>query len=72
MDMLQTSDGGVISRLYNSDFKRMTICFPENQKEQEKIAEILSSADELISAQNQKMEALKLHKKDYCKACFQH
>lgn len=66
----QTSDGGVISRLYNSDFKRMTICFPENQKEQEKIADTLSSLDDLINAQSKKIEALKLHKKGLLQGLF--
>jgi type I restriction enzyme, S subunit len=66
----QTSDGGVISRLYNSDFKRMTICFPENQTEQEKIADTLSSLDTLINNQSQKIEALNLHKKGLLQGLF--
>ena len=59
----QTSDGGVISRLYNSDFKRMKIHFPQNQKEQQKIASCLSSLDEVITSESQKLEVLKDHKK---------
>lgn len=59
----QTSDGGVISRLYNSDFKRMKICFPQNQKEQQKIAACLSSLDEVIKAESQKLDILQDHKK---------
>lgn len=66
----QTSDGGIISRLYNSDFKRMTIFFPKNQKEQDKIADTLSSIDDLINAQNQKLETLKLHKKGLLQGLF--
>jgi type I restriction enzyme S subunit len=66
----QTSDGGVISRLYNSDFKRMKIKFPERKEEQEKIANTLSSIDDLISAQNQKLETLKLHKKGLLQGLF--
>jgi type I restriction enzyme S subunit len=66
----QTSDGGVISRLYNSDFKRMIICFPKNHKEQQKIAETLSSIDDLFNAQSQKIEALKLYKKGLLQGLF--
>jgi len=66
----QTSDGGIISRLYNSDFKRMTIFFPKNQKEQKKIADTFSSIDDLINAQHQKIETLKLHKKGLLQGLF--
>jgi type I restriction enzyme S subunit len=66
----QTSDGGVISRLYNSDFKRMKIKYPDNKEEQEKIADTLSSIDELIIAQGQKLEALQLHKKGLLQGLF--
>lgn len=66
----QTSDGGVISRLYNSDFKRMKISFPEDPKEQDKIADTLSSIDDLINAQNQKLESLQLHKKGLLQGLF--
>jgi type I restriction enzyme S subunit len=66
----QTSDGGIISRLYNSDFKRMTIRFPKNQKEQQKIASCLSSIDDLINTQSQKVETLKLHKKGLLHGLF--
>ena len=47
----QTSDGGIVSRLYNSDLKNMTIIFPENKIEQQKIADCLLSVDELISTE---------------------
>ncbi|HNF52213.1 MAG TPA: restriction endonuclease subunit S, partial [Chitinophagales bacterium] len=40
----------------------MPILLP-SKKEQEKIADTLSSIDDLIIAQNQKIEALQLHKK---------
>ena len=59
----QTSDGGVISRLYNSDLKSIYIAFPKNFREQQKIAACLSSLDEVIAAHSQKLELLKNHKK---------
>jgi type I restriction enzyme S subunit len=66
----QTSDGGVISRLYNSDFKGMTVCFPPNKSEQQKIATCLSSLDDIITAQTQKIELLEQHKKGLLQGLF--
>jgi restriction endonuclease S subunit len=66
----RTSDGGIISRLYNSDLKNMNILFPKEKEEQQKIADCLSSLDELITAQNQKLEALKAHKKGMMQQLF--
>ena len=66
----QTSDGGIISRLYNSDFKKMKVKYPENTDEQQKIASVLSSVDELIVAQREKIEALKEHKKGLMQGLF--
>lgn len=66
----QTSDGGIIRRLYNSDLKNMLILFPEEKKEQQKIADCLSSLDELIRSHNDKLEALKNHKKGLLQNLF--
>ncbi|KPP95106.1 MAG: type I site-specific restriction-modification system specificity subunit HsdS [Bacteroidetes bacterium HLUCCA01] len=66
----QTSDGGVIKRLYNSDLKAISIKFPKNKSEQQKIASCLSSLDELIAAHNEKLEALKDHKKGLMQNLF--
>lgn len=66
----QTSDGGIISRLYNSDFKNMQVRFPKNKVEQQKIASCLASLDELITAQAEKIEQLKQHKKGLMQGLF--
>lgn len=66
----QTSDGGVIKRLYNSDLKDISIKFPEKEKEQQKIAACLTSLDELITAHNDKLETLKGHKKGLMQNLF--
>gem|GEM_PF-6751087 len=66
----QTSDGGVISRLYNSDFKRIKIKYPDNKQEQQKIAACLSSLDEVITAESQKLELLKEYKKGLLQNLF--
>ncbi len=66
----QTSDGGVISRMYNSDLKNMSIKYPKGKTEQQKIASCLSALDELITAQANKIEKLKLHKKGLMQGLF--
>ncbi len=62
----QTSDGGIIKRLYNSDLKNIEIAFPKNKKEQEKIV----SLDDLITAQTEKIKQLKQHKKGLMQGLF--
>ena len=66
----QTSDGGIIKRLYNSDLKNVSVGFPKNKIEQQKIAFCLSAIDEIISAQVEKIEQLKLHKKGLMQGLF--
>ncbi|POS02274.1 type I restriction enzyme S subunit [Flavobacterium croceum DSM 17960] len=66
----QTSDGGIIQRLYNADLKGMIVHFPKNKKEQQKIADTLSSLDTLIAAQADRIEQLKLHKKGLLQGLF--
>ena len=66
----QTSDGGVISRLYNSDLKNIGVKFPKNPKEQQKIAACLSFLDALVTAQAEKIEQLQLHKKGLMQGLF--
>ncbi len=66
----QTSDGGVIKRLYNSDLKAISINFPKNEKEQQKIASCLSALDELITAQQEKIDELQQHKKGLMQGLF--
>ena len=43
---------------------------PENPKEQETIADTLSSVDDLIKAQIEKVEALQQHKKGLLQGLF--
>lgn len=66
----QTSDGGIIQRLYNSDLKNMKIVFPKNKIEQQKIADCLISVDNLITSQSEKIEQLKTHKKGLMQGLF--
>jgi len=65
----QTSDGGTINRLYNSDLKRMKVSYP-SLPEQRKIASCLSSLDTLIEAQQERIALLKTHKKGLLQQLF--
>lgn len=49
---------------------RVLICYPMDQLEQSKIADCLSSLDELIAAEKQRLDALKAHKKGLMQQLF--
>jgi type I restriction enzyme S subunit len=61
--------GSGIPHIYFSDFKNEPIGVPKLQ-EQQKIASCLSSLDELIAAHNEKLDALKEHKKGLMQNLF--
>ncbi len=50
--------------------EKLPIAIPNQESEQQKIAECLSSVDELIAAQAPKLEALKTHKKGLMQQLF--
>jgi len=56
-------------KVKNADVLKGDICVPE-LKEQQKIAECLSSLDGLIAAEGRKLEALKAHKKGLMQQLF--
>lgn len=56
-------------RLYYKDFAQIPIVLP-SLPEQQKIANCLSSIDNLITAQTRKIEALKTHKKGLMQQLF--
>lgn len=51
-------------------FSNVVILLPTEKSEQEKISDLLSSVDELITAQTDKIEALKKHKKGLMQGLF--
>ncbi len=53
-----------------TDFSKFIITIPKNPEEQQKIVDVLSSVDELITAQSEKIESLKQHKKGLLQGLF--
>ena len=62
-------DGSVRVRIYYKDIARVELALP-SLPEQQKIAECLSSVDELMTAQARKVDALKTHKKGLMQQLF--
>jgi len=67
---LAFDDGVKQTNLRKDDVLNRPLLIPEDPKEQDKIADTLSSIDDLINAQNQKLEALQLHKKGLLQGLF--
>jgi len=53
-------------------FSRIEIPYPSEAREQQKIAECLSSLDEMIAAETRKLDILKSHKKGLMQLIFPH
>lgn len=67
---LSFDDGVKQTNLRKEDVLNCPLMIPEDPKEQMKIADTLSSIDELITAQGQKLDALQLHKKGLLQGLF--
>ena len=67
---LAFDDGVKQTNLKNEDVLNCPLLLPEDPLEQQKIADCLSSIDELITAQTQKIEAYKAHKKGLMQQLF--
>ncbi|WP_235507526.1 restriction endonuclease subunit S [Citrobacter sp. CtB7.12] len=62
LDLNQYATGQAQPGLSVNFLEKIAVNYPVEEKEQKKIADILSSIDELIAAQTQKLAALKTHK----------
>lgn len=62
--------GATINSINGKNFLKYKFPIPENPKEQKKIADILSSLDEIIKEQANKIEQMKLHKKGLLQGLF--
>jgi type I restriction enzyme S subunit len=63
------SQGGTFDAINSDDLKQVGLAVP-SPAEQQKIAECLSSVDELMAAQARKVDALKTHKKGLMQQLF--
>ena len=59
-----------ITRIYGDDLRKILLIFPKNHNEQQKIADCLTALDERIEAQEEKITALKEHKKGLMQQLF--
>jgi type I restriction enzyme, S subunit len=57
------AQGDAVVHLYSNQLKKLNVCTPRIKKEQQKIAACLSSLDEVLAAESQKLELLQDHKK---------
>lgn len=64
------SQGAKVLGISAGRLSKIEISYPTSTKEQQKIADCLSSLDELIAAQAEKVEALKTHKKALMQQLF--
>lgn len=65
----ESGDGGVRTRIYYDDLAQLNLALPK-QVEQRKIADCLTSLDEVIAGQGRKVEALKAHKRGLMQQLF--
>ena len=63
------TEGNTIARLYNNNLMGIKVIIPKLD-EQRKISDLLASVDDLITAEAQKLEALKDHKKGLMQQLF--
>jgi len=68
-DIAKVAQGDTVVHLYPSQLEQLGIAFP-SPAEQQKIAECLTTLDEVIAAQSQKLAALKTHKKGLMQQLF--
>ena len=69
-EISKIAQGDSVVHLYSSQLKLLNLFLPPKLEEQQKIADCLSSVDDLITAQNQKVQALKQHKKGLMQQLF--
>lgn len=65
-----TATGSTVRHSSNKIIASTKICFPLDKKEQQKIAEMLTSIDEEIAGQGQRAAALQVHKRGLLQGLF--
>ncbi|MCD4674165.1 MAG: restriction endonuclease subunit S [Anaerolineaceae bacterium] len=68
--IMKEAQGAKVLGISAGRLSNIEICFPSDKKEQQKIADCLSSIDELIAAQTQKRDVLNAYKKGLMQQLF--
>lgn len=68
--LLPLMQGAKVTSISRSSLQETTVVFPHSFLEQQKIASLLTSLDEQISAHKKKLETLKAHKKSLMQQLF--
>jgi len=68
-EIAKVAQGDTVVHLYPSQLEQLPIAFPE-ECEQQKVADCLTSLDELITAQRRKVEVLKTYKRGLMQQLF--
>lgn len=69
-ELKKNSTGGIVGGIKGSVLHQMSIKFPDDIIEQQKIADCLSEIDTVITGQSNKVEQLKAHKKGLMQRLF--
>lgn len=69
-ELKKNSTGGIVGGIKGSVLHQMSIKFPDDIIEQQKIADCLSEIDTIIKEQSNKVEQLKAHKKGLMQGLF--
>ena len=69
-EIIKLVSGTTVKHIYPSQIVDLKLIISNSEKEQQKIASCLSSLDALITAQAEKIEQLKLHKKGLMQGLF--
>ena len=62
--------GGVVPAVSKSAIENVPLCYPSDLAEQKSIADCLGSLDDLIAAENRKLDALRQHKQGLMQQLF--
>jgi len=68
--LAKLAQGDAVVHLYPNQLKNLKIQIPKIKEEQQRIADCLSSLDDLIAAEGRKLEALRAHKKGLMQQLF--
>ena len=69
-EISRVAQGDAVVHLYPSQLEKVKLAIPPKRNEQQKIADFLSSLDDLIRAEGAALEALKKHKKGLMQRLF--